>query len=369
MTNKNKFVNYSVISFNFLLLLIFALFLNGCHKDSYDMEDFYKVEKIDAHVHLNSSNSAWIELAKEDNFKLLSINVDYADFNPIEEQYAFALKHLKENPDIFAFASTFHMSGWDNTDWVEKVIAYLDSTFVEGAVAVKIWKNIGMDFRDKDGKLVMIDNPKFDPILTHIQEKGIVIIGHQGEPKDCWLPLDDIQINDIKEYFTNHPEYHMYLHPDLPSYEDQMNARDRMLGRRKDTPFMGAHMASLEWSLNELGNFLDQYPNAVVDLGARMGYMQYHAATDWEATRNFCIKYDDRILYATDNVQESKGDPNDFIMGAHKRWLSEWNFLTSDSTMESNDIDLPFNGLALPRNVIDKIYRENAKNLFKKAWK
>lgn len=369
MSYKNKFLIKYVYYFSTLCTLLAIIFINGCQKDNYNMEDFYKTEKIDAHVHLNSNSSAWIELAKEDNFKLLSVNVDYSDFNPLDEQYSFALKHLKENPDVFSFASTFSMARWDDPNWVDNVISYLDSTFSEGAVAVKIWKNIGMEFRDKDGELVMIDNPKFDSVFNHIKEKGAVLIGHLGEPKDCWLPVDQMINNDIKEYFTNHPKYHMNFHPDLPSYEDQMNARDKMLNKNKALPFMGAHMGSLEWSLTELGEFFDNYENAVVDLGARMGYMQYHAATDWENTRNFCIKYSDRILYATDNVQESLGDPDIFKEAAHKRWISDWNFLTSDSIMQCSDIDMSFRGLALPKNVIDKIYRENAKKLFKNAWK
>ncbi|MHA2278385.1 MAG: amidohydrolase family protein [Candidatus Kariarchaeaceae archaeon] len=369
MNFKIQFLIKSIYYFCALWFLFAIVFLNGCQNDNYNMEDFYKVEKIDAHVHLNSNNSSWIELAKEDNFKLLSINVYYSDFNPVEEQYAFSLKHLKEDPTVFAFVSTFHMSGWDDPNWVDEVISHLDSTFSEGAVAVKIWKNIGMEFRDKGGNLVMIDNPRFDPIFNHIKEKGIVLIGHLGEPKDCWLPVDQMINNDSKEYFTSHPQYHMYLYPDLPSYEDQINARNKMLDKHKDIAFMGAHTGSLEWSLAELENFFDNYENAVVDLGARMGYLQYHAAIDWENTRNLCINYSDRILYATDNVQASDDDPKIFKEEAHKKWITDWKFLNTDSTMQSKDIDLPFKGLALPRNVIDKIYRENAVKLFQKAWR
>ena len=142
MKYKNQNLINSIYYFPHLLFLFAVISFNGCQEDNYNMEDFYKVEKIDAHVHLNSSNSSWIELAKEDDFKLLSINVDYSDFNQVEEQYNFVLKHLKENPNVFAFASTFHMSGWDDPNWVDKVINHLDSTFSEGAVAVKIWKTI-----------------------------------------------------------------------------------------------------------------------------------------------------------------------------------------------------------------------------------
>jgi len=369
MNYKNQCLIKPNYYFPHLLFLFAVIFFSGCQQDNYNMGDFYKVEKIDAHVHLNSSNSSWIDLAKEDNFKLLSINVDYSDFNNVEEQYKFALKHLKENPAVFAFASTFYMTGWDDSTWVDNVISHLDSTVGDGAAAVKMWKNIGMEFNDKDGKPVMIDNPRFDPIINHIKKMGVVLIGHLGEPKDCWLPVNEMINNDIKEYFTNHPQYHMYLHPELPSYEDQINARNKMLDKHKDIPFMGAHIGSLEWSLAELGHFFDNYENAVVDLGARMGYMQYHAAINWEDTRNFCIKYSDRILYATDNVQASDDDPKSFREGAHKKWISDWKFFVTDSTMQSKDIDTSFKGLALPRNVINKIYRENAVKLFQKAWR
>ena len=276
-----------VSSYTIIFCCAAVLLLSACQSDYYKMDDFDKVEKIDAHVHLNAENDAWINLAKKDNFKLLSINVDYADFNPIEEQYKFAVEHLKKDPNTFAFASTFHMKGWDDSDWVQRVISHLDSTFAEGAVAVKVWKNIGMEFRDKDSNLVMIDNPRFDPIFKHIKESGIVLIGHLGEPKDFWLPVDKMINNDMKEYVKHHPQYHMYLHPEMPSYEKQMEARDAMLDRNPGIPFMGAHLASLEWSLDELGKFFDKYPNAVVDLGARMGYMQYHSAMNREKTRDF----------------------------------------------------------------------------------
>ncbi len=97
--------------------------------------------------------------------------------------------------------------------------------------------------------------------------------------------------------------------------------------------------------------------------------MQYHAAKDREKTRNFVIKYQDRILYATDNVQESNADPKIFKQVAHDKWFSDWKFLVTGSTMESKDLDMPFKGLALPKGVIDKIYRENDEKLFTKAWK
>ncbi|MFO7447852.1 MAG: amidohydrolase family protein [Ignavibacteriaceae bacterium] len=353
-------------------IFIFTITLSGCGKetkDYYELSDYNNVQKIDAHIHINSSDPVWIELAREDNFKLLSINVDYPDFVPVEEQLNVAINHRNNNPEVFAFASTFYMAGWDDSEWLNTTFGYLDSTFNQGAIAVKVWKNIGMGFRNKDSNLVMIDDSRFDPVFEYLRKKDIPLIGHHGEPKDCWLPVEKMINNDMKLYFGNHPHYHMYLHPDMPSYEDQMAARDRMLSNNPETRYMGAHVGSLEWSLDKLQEFFDKYPNATVDLSARMGYMQYHSAIDREKTREFFIKYQDRIIYATDNVQDPGADPAVFKEAAHDKWLSDWMFMVTDSTMDSKDLDLPFKGLALPKIVIDKVYRLNAEKLFTKAWK
>jgi hypothetical protein len=243
-------IKYRYESFVFILLY----FITGCGGDPefFTLDDFKRIEKIDSHVHMNTNNTAFIEQAQADNFRLLTVNVDYPDFPPLNVQQDIAIRASQTNPDIVAFASSFYMAGWDKSNWQDRTINHLDSTFQFGSIAVKFWKNIGMDFRDSDGNLIMIDDPKFDPIFSHLKQKKIVVIGHQGEPKSCWLPLEKISINYIKKYFQDHPQYHMYLHPEMPSYEDQLQARDRMLEKNDEIVFVAAHLASLEWSVDEI---------------------------------------------------------------------------------------------------------------------
>jgi len=356
----------------FYFTIIFSLlYLLNCgdHAKYFTLEDFYKVEKIDAHVHNNSLNPAFIEQAKADNFKLLTINVDYPDFIPFSEQQNVALTHRKENADRIAYASTFAMSGWDEQDWQEKTIQHVDDTIAKDAIAVKVWKNIGMDFRDKNGKLVMLDDPKFDAIFHHLSQQNIPVIGHLGEPRNCWLPVEEMTVKNEKEYFKTHPQYHMYLHPEFPSYEEQMAARDRMLDKNKQLRFMGAHLASLEWSIDEVAKFLDRYPNAVVDMAARIMHLQYQSQQHREAVRDFMIKYQDRILYATDATQNPEIDPNEFKNEVHETWLKDWQYLVTADTLTTDEFDGVFLGLALPKKVVEKMYRINAEKMFPEAWK
>jgi len=55
---------------NYIVLLYFCSFLN-CEKEHYVLEDFKSIKKIDAHIHFNTENPAFVKQAIEDNFHLL----------------------------------------------------------------------------------------------------------------------------------------------------------------------------------------------------------------------------------------------------------------------------------------------------------
>jgi len=66
-----------------------------------------------------------------------------------------------------------------------------------------------MKLRDAESSYVLIDHHRFDPVLSHMGKNHLPLLAHIGEPKNCWLPLDDMTINNDRNYFSNHPEYHM----------------------------------------------------------------------------------------------------------------------------------------------------------------
>ncbi|MGH7496564.1 MAG: hypothetical protein ACREOO_29795 [bacterium] len=239
------------------------LLLAACGDGHFTMNDFHRLEKIDSHVHVNSAGTALMEQAQADNFKLLTINVDYPDFPPAAEQLGLAVSHEQAHPDRIAFAATFLMQGWNESNWQVKTLRHLDEAIAQGAVAVKTWKNIGMD---------------------------------------------------------------------------------------------------------ELAIFLDRFLNAVVDMAARMGQIQYQSSRDREKVRSFLVKYQERILYATDLTQAPEANPEEFKKEAHEKWLADWKYLNMDSIMTVPQLDHSFQGLALPKKVVEKIYRLNAEKTFPTAW-
>jgi len=344
------------------VIIVTLAFFSMDKKEYYTLADFAKAKKIDVHTHVWTDRNTFVVQAKKDNFRMLNIVVDLSKGQEfVEEQFDYCVDQKKAYPEEFEIATAFSIADWDNPDFTKNTIVWLDKCFAEGAIAVKIWKNIGMVFRDKNDELIMVDNPKLDPIFDHLAKRKIPLLGHLGEPKNCWLPLDEMTVNNDREYFEEHPEYHMYKHPELPSYEEQIAARDRMLEKHPDLVFMGAHMGSLEWSVDELAKRLDKFPNMSVDLAARMGQVFYQAIQNREKVRDFFIKYQDRILYATDKADDGEEDPDALQKDIHDRWLQDWHFFVTDDTMRSERVNGEFKGLRLPKEAVDKIFSQNAK--------
>jgi predicted TIM-barrel fold metal-dependent hydrolase len=330
----------------------------------YAAADFASVRKFDAHVHANTSATAFLEQARADNFELLSINVDYPAFPSLEEQAKAVLSLAASDPQRFHFATTFSTADWGRADWAANAKLRLADAAQRGAVAVKVWKNIGMSLRGADGKLVMIDDPGLDPVFAHVQELGLPLIGHLGEPRNCWLPLEEMTTNNDRSYFREHPEYHMFLQPQMPSYEAQIAARDNRLAHTPGLAFVGAHLASLEWSVDRLAAFLDAHPKALVDMAARMTNLQYQSHRARDKLRDFFIRYQDRILYGSDLTFDPGTQAAEFRKEAHAAWLSDWIYLATAETRRVDDIDADVRGLQLPRGVIDKVYWSNARRTF-----
>ncbi len=324
----------------------------------YTSGDFEKVAKTDAHFHYLTYNEEYLKFATELNFRLVSPNWD-GEYS-IDEQMKITSKVLQSNPNYFSFLGTFSLEDFGKPDFTSKTIARIKECINAGASGIKIWKNIGMVLRDSTGKYVMVDNPAFDSIFMYLEENNIPVLAHLGEPKDCWLPLDEMTDPGDKNYYKNNPEYYMYLNPDAPSYEDQIVARDNILKKHPRLDFVGAHLASLEWSIDEIAKRLDDYPNLRVDLAARLYHLQYQSKINRDKVRDFMIKYQDRILYATDfEVHDTEGkDSRETMENLRKGWLSHWIYLATDSITSVQ-------GLNLPKDVIDKIYYQNAELYFR----
>lgn len=327
----------------------------------YSMEDFPNVPKVDVHVHINTSNPALVEQAEADNFFLLTINVDVPDYPSIEQQMRYAEELRQRHPKRLYFLSTFKAEQiLQNSQSSQSAIEALKKAQEKGSVGVKVWKNIGMVIKNDQDQFVQIDDPVFEEVFDFLAKNDIPVCGHIGEPRNCWLPLEQMTVNNDRNYYERHPQYHMYQHPEYPSHDHLIGARDQLLEKHPDLKFIGTHLGSMEWNVDEISKRLDKYPNMAVDLTARISHLQYQSLADWQRVRDFMIQYQDRIMYGTDlHVTEEQG-PSNVKSNAHQTWSRDWQYLVTQDSMENNLVNGKFKGLGLPQAVVDKIYFENA---------
>lgn len=343
-------------------IVALLLMLSNCKPTPayYTEADYFRVPKIDAHVHISTTNPSLQKHCSDENLKLITINVNAGE--DVKMQHDTAVVLVKKYPGQVYYLATFAFDTavWNSNEWEQKTIAVLENNISGGAIGVKFWKNIGMVEKDRAGKFILISNTRFDPVIAYIEKKGLPLTGHLGEPRNCWLPVDSMTVNGDKHYFSRHPEYHMYLHPECPGYEDQLKAIDSMLTKHPNLKYIGCHLGSREWSVDELAKTLDRFPNMAVDLAARISHLEFQSMKNKEKVRSFLIKYQDRILYGTDLTYSENETDNAFYQGLHATRLRDWNYFTGEMELHSNETNQPFTGLHLPREVVDKIFYRNA---------
>ncbi|MFW6290581.1 MAG: hypothetical protein ACOC0R_06400, partial [Mariniphaga sp.] len=120
----------------FILLILFS-----CRQEtSYDMNDFARVEKTDAHYHIYTGEENSVEQAQNDNFRLININTYSGGCERVVDAHQNLKALQQQYPGTTAYTATFCLDGWDEPGWVENTIAWIDQSIADGAIAVKVWK-------------------------------------------------------------------------------------------------------------------------------------------------------------------------------------------------------------------------------------
>jgi len=349
--------------------------------DSWAQLDYLrKIKKIDVHTHISSDAPYLREIMDELNMKMITICVGGLNPKQMKAQIDSAKAFCARYPRYYGWVTTFDLTGRDEPRWVEKTIAQLKDSFDHGAVGVKIWKEIGMEIKNNKGEYIQVDDPLFDPIFDFIAAQGKTVLAHIGEPIDAWMPQYPVTEERPGNYWAKHPQYSFWDKPELPSYSDIMAARDHVLEKHPNLKFVGAHLGSLEFDVNEIIKRLEKYPNFAVGIGGRTRYLMWQARGK---VREFFIKFQDRIMYGTDRsggLVKRKGvsmttedieDSRKSILDRHDLFFRYYagaqeipwgNYVIGGKPLPEPTYTVQ--GLALPREVLDKIFYQNAVDWF-----
>ncbi len=320
---------------------------------------FAALHPIDVHVHVFKTDAAFQAMLQRLNLKLMDILVmdDSLSYRKqLAPQVEEAQDLVRSSHGHIAWCTTFDPYKFDSPTFTADSIRQLNRNFAQGAVAVKIWKNIGMELKH-NGKFVFADDPKFEPIYKDIAAHGKTLMAHQAEPDVAWGPPDPS--DPSWSYYQENPQWFLYNKPGVPTKQQILDARDHVLAMNPNLRMVGVHLGSMEKSLDNISQHLDRYPNFAIDVAARMEYLML---TPREKVRAFLIKYQDRVLYGTDldippdaNIQESLKD-------WQSTYARDYKYLATDQMLDYNGKKIK--GLKLPEPVLRKIFPTNAQHWF-----
>jgi len=290
------------------------------------------------------------------NLKLLNILVmdDTLPYRKqLQPQIDDALALAQSSRGRIALCTTFDPYKVDGASFDADAIKQIDRDFGQGAVAVKIWKNIGMEIENAGGQYILADDPKFDPIYKDISNHGKTLMAHQAEPDVAWGPPDPS--DPSWSYYQENPQWYVANRPGFPSKQSILEARDHVLANNPKLRMVGVHLGSMERDLDNIARHLDKYPNFAIDTAARMDYLMLMPT---EKVREFLIKYQDRVLYGTDLDLLPDANIPDVLKDWQSTYARDWRFLATDETQ--NVQGKPVRGLNLPQPVLHKLFRGNA---------
>jgi hypothetical protein len=333
------------------------------------------IPKIDAHVHLWSisqqDQEALVHFLVRRNFRWLDLCTIGMDWPRLQAQMTLARGLSGRHRDRVEWATSFNLTNWREADWERSALDTVTTSFSEGAVALKVWKEIGMELRDPDGRFVMIDDPRFEPILALVERQHRTLVAHLSEPRNCWLPLEEMTTDSDRAYFTRNPQFHAFLHKEIPAYEEQLARRDRMIERHPGLRVVFCHLASIEYDVDRLAAWLDRHPAAAVDVAGRLVHLQLQPR---DKIRAFLIKYQNRIVYGTDvslgaGYANSPGELPEMIARLEQVYSRDAAWLATDGWVEVPRASPTFRarGVELPTSALRKIYYDNAQRWYR-GW-
>jgi predicted TIM-barrel fold metal-dependent hydrolase len=257
---------------------------------------------------------------------------------------------VKPYPGRFVVFTQFDWSKIDDPNLSQLMVRQIDDSVTRGARGLKVLKELGLGVRDSTGKLIAIDDPRLDPAWEECGRLGIPVFIHVADPEAFFHPVD--ARNERYEELIEHPDWSFYG-SQFPSMLELLAQRDRMFAKHPQTTFVALHFGSWPENLDFVEQTLEQFPNVMIETGAREGELGRQP----KRTREIFLKYSDRIMFGTDEGAGAAMYRNYF------RW-----FETEDEYFPYAQYPLQgrwmIYGLGLPDGVLEKIYRGNAEKLF-----
>lgn len=303
-----------------------------------------KYPVIDMHSHDNSSSpqeiDEWVKVMDSAGIAK-TIILSYTtgkSFDSIVAKYA-------AYPGRFDIFCGFDYTGYDKPGWPEHAVKELIRCHKMGAKGVGELgdKGLGLYYSKPSPAWGMhIDDPRMKPLLAKCAELKMPVSIHVADPIWMYDKMDSTNDGLMNAYTWKID----LTQKGILNHQELVQTLENAVQQNPKTTFIACHLANCVYDLGILGAMLDRFPNLYADIAARYE----ETATIPRYIRAFYEKYQDRLVYGTDMGHEVTMYRETFriLESADEHFYNDYNY------------HWPLYGLALPADVLKKIYQENA---------
>lgn len=311
----------------------------------------FKRSCIDCHIHL--SNIAGVNLIE--NYRQ-QMNLEATCIQSLPSRRiitgnptAFAAKAC--HPETFyVFGALNHAVYFSNGKIKAPSLAQqVDRLRETGADGIKMLENKPTTRKILD---IPVDSAYFDPFFARMEESQFPLLWHVADPETFWDP--QTLPAWAKERGWGYDDSHVA--------KEQLYAEvENVLQRYPRLRIIFAHFYFLSADLPRAVRLLERYSGVSLDLTPGIELL-YNLSQNITATRDFFIKYADRILFGTDVMDSLTLEESILRCDLLKRWLERdetYRIPAGADLLLGPPEDGLIRGLALPEGVLAAILRDN----------
>lgn len=304
---------------------------------------------FDAHAHDYAKNEAevalWIKNMDECGIEK-SVVLTEASGAKFDSVYSIYASHK----DRFQVWCGFDYTGYDKPGYGPAAVKELERCHNLGAKGVgeEGDKGLGLFFNEPKAWGMHFDDPRMKPLFEKCAELKMPISIHVADPIWMYEKMDS-----TNDGLMNAQEWRIDMtKPGILGFDALVQTLENAVRDNPGTVFIACHFVNLNHDLDKLGYLLEKYPNLYADISARYA----ESATIPRTMKAFYEKFQDRLLYGTD-------------MGYNTSMYRITFRVLESSDEHFYEIDQfgyhwALNGFGLSKEVLKKIYHDNAAKLF-----
>jgi predicted TIM-barrel fold metal-dependent hydrolase len=324
---------------------------------------FYPAVDIHAHVGRPTPESYQLAIKTMDASGIaVSFNLSGGNGETLDKHFELAAKY----PGRFVQFCGFNARGdeWKAPDIGEKIATIIQQSHDKGA------QGFGEIVKWALNGRINWDDPRLEPMWSKLEELHMPVNWHVAAPSRFWRPEGPYNTTEAPSYRDR-----------LPLKQALLMQQERVLERHPNLFVIAAHSNYLTDEIPYLVYRMETYPNYYIDVAAVM--------EEWgrvpEDFSFICNEYPDRILFGTDSGYSGdkiteEGSLDNAVAHLKAFHVAHFLFLGTAQKM----IPVPYNGnygryligwengftryahdgVALPNDVLEKIYYRNAERLF-----